>query len=105
MNVWSSRCGSVVTNTTSIHEDMGSIPGPTQWVKGSEVAMSCSVGFRHGSDLALLRLWYRLATTALIRPLAWELSAAAGAALKRQKQNKKKRMNVYDDRILLFSLG
>ena len=26
-------CGSVVTNPTSTHEDMGSIPGPTQWVK------------------------------------------------------------------------
>ena len=29
----SSCCGSVVMNPTSIHEDMGLIPGLTQWIK------------------------------------------------------------------------
>ena len=43
--------------------------------------MSCGVGCSGGSDLALLWLWYRL----LIRPLAWELPYAMGAALKKQK--------------------
>ena len=31
----SSHCGSVVTNTTSNHEDVGLIPGLAQWVKDS----------------------------------------------------------------------
>ena len=39
--------------------------------------------------LALLWLWYRLATAALIRPLAGELPYAMGAALKRQKTKTK----------------
>ena len=29
----SSPCGSAITNLTSIHEDVGSIPGITQWLR------------------------------------------------------------------------
>ena len=47
--------------------------------------MSCGVGHRRGSDLTWLWLWYRLVASAAIRPLAWELPCAAGAALKSQK--------------------
>ena len=47
--------------------------------------MSCGVGHRRGSDLALLWLWRRLAAMASIGPLAWEPPYAVGAALKRQK--------------------
>ena len=47
--------------------------------------MSRDVGRRHGLDPALLRLWYRLAALAPIRPLAWEPPYATDVALKRQK--------------------
>ena len=53
---------------------------------GSGIAMSCGVSCRRGSDMAVLWLWCRLVAAALIRPLAWELPYAAGAALKRQKE-------------------
>jgi len=42
-------------------------------------------------DPSLLWLWRRPAATALIGLLAWEPSYATGAALKRQKVQKKKR--------------
>ena len=52
--------------------------------------MSCGVGHRRGSDLALLWLWHRLAAVALIRPLAWEPPYATGATLKKKKEKKEK---------------
>ena len=61
-----------VGNLTSIHEDVSLIPDLTQQVKNP----------------TLLWLWYRLAATALIRPLAWELPHATDAALKRKGKKK-----------------
>ena len=53
--------------------------------------MSCGVGRRRGSDPKLLWLWRGLAATAPIRPLAWELPYAVGAALEKTKKDKKKK--------------
>ena len=58
--------------------------------KGSGIALSCDAGHRHGSDPMLPWLWCRLAATAHIRPLAWEVPYGTGAALKRQKMKIKK---------------
>ena len=46
--------------------------------------MSCGVGHICGLDPMVMWLWHRLATAALIHPLAWELPYAEGAALKSQ---------------------
>ena len=72
------------TNLISIHEHVGLIPDPwpCSMGQGFSVAMSCSVGHRHGSDPVLLWLWRRLAAVALIQTLAWELLYAVGVALK-----------------------
>ena len=53
--------------------------------------MSCGVGGRCGSDPVLLWFWCSPAATAPIRPLAWELPFAAGAALEKAKRQKKKK--------------
>ena len=53
--------------------------------------MSCGIGCRCGSDLALLWLRHRLAAIVPIQLLAREPPYAVGVALKRQKTKDKKK--------------
>ena len=63
------------------------LTGPTQWVKGSGIVVSCGMVCIQGLDLALLWLWHRSAAAALVQHLAWELPYAVGVALKLKKKN------------------
>jgi len=77
-------------NPTIIHEDAGSTPGLAHVWRIHHCCELCSVGHRCSSDLVLLWPWRRLAATALIQPLAWELpSICRGCGPKRQKKKKK----------------
>ena len=68
----------LLSNPSRNCEVLGLIPALGQWVK----------------DLASPWLWYRLAATGLIRPLAWEPPYATGAALEKKKKKKKVSLDV-----------
>ena len=80
-----SHCGSAETNPVTICEFD---PWLHSVSEGSGGVVSCGVGCRHGSGLALLWLWRRPAAAAPIRPLAWKLSYAKPVILKQNKQTK-----------------
>ena len=68
----------------------GSIPGLAQWVEDPALLQDC----RCDPDLALLWLWCRWATTALIRPLAWKLPYAVAAGKKKEgKEGREGKIN------------
>ena len=72
-------------NPTRNHEVVGLIPGHAQW---------CRSKTRLGSRVTVAL--HRPVAIAPIRPLAWELPCAAGAALekaKRQKKQQQKKKN------------
>ena len=72
-------------NLTSIHENSSSIPGLAQLVKHPRC---CELWCRSQTRL---RFHIAVADTAPIGPLAWELPCASDAALKRQKDQFKKK--------------
>ena len=79
-----------VKNQQSIPEDVGWIPGLTQWVKDPVwLQAGCSLGPRCSSDPVLPWLWHRLVAGALIQPLGSELPHAADGAVKRKRRKKK----------------
>ena len=88
---WSSPCGSVVNEPDWHPWGCGLDPWPCSVGWGSSVASSCGVGRRYSSDPALLWPWLRLVATAPNGPLAWEPPYVASEALKREKDQKKKK--------------
>ena len=75
-----------VKNQNSIHEDVGQSIELTL-LNGLRIwhchKPQCRIPHFYGCGISW-RLWHRLAAVALIRPLAWELPCATGAALKRK---------------------
>ena len=94
-NFWSSCCGSVVTNPTSTHDAEGSLPDLPQWVKDLVLPWAvvwsdpCCIAVVWSDPCCIAVAW--AGSCSSIRPLAWELPYASGAALKKKKRQIKKR--------------
>ena len=82
--VWSSHRGSVVTNPTSSHGDVGWIPGLAQWVK--DPALLCELWCRWQTQLGSRAV--AAVALASIGPIAWEPPYAADVALEKAKNKK-----------------
>ena len=71
-------------NPPSIHEDSGSIPGLTPWVKDL-VLPQAMAWVEDGAQTWCCCVWCRPAAAAPVRHLAREFPSAAGAVVQRKK--------------------
>ena len=71
-----------------IHEDVGLIPGRTQWVGEPSVTVSCGVDCSRGLDPTLLWLWCRPAAAAVIPLGNFHMQYAVGVAPPQKKKPK-----------------
>ena len=78
-----------LTNPTSIHEDVGSIPGLIQWIRHCCRELWCRSQTQLGSGVAVSV--DRSVATAPVGPPAWKCTYAAGVALK----DKKKKLMIF----------
>ena len=77
-----------LTNPTRNREVADSIPSLPERVKEPALSVSCGVRCRRSLDPALLWLWLRPVTMALIRPLAWEPPYAVGSSPRKGTKSK-----------------